>query len=143
MNNINIKLSSNTASLPTKGTDFSAGYDLYSSEELIIKPQNRSIVKTGISLEIPKGYYGRIAPRSGLAFKYGINVLAGVIDNDYRGEIGVILHNTDLNNDFPIKIGDRIAQIIFERCYDFPFIKISEFLNYTNRGDSGFGSTGT
>ena len=116
-----IKLSDTNAKIPTRGTSESAGYDLYSLNDYYVYPQERTNIRTGITLEIPKGYYGRIAPRSGLALKNGIDVMAGVIDCDYRGEIGVILYNTDNNIPFHIKIGDRIAQIIFEKYYTFKF----------------------
>jgi dUTP pyrophosphatase len=92
-------------------------------------------------MEIPDGYYGRIAPRSGWALKYGIDTLAGVIDSDYRGEVGVILYNTDKEIPFNIKMGDRIAQIVFEKYYTFQ-IQETEILEFSKRGTGGFGSTG-
>lgn len=118
-----------------------AGMDLTSSEEKMIPPLCRAIISTGVSLEIPQGYYGRIAPRSGLAHKYGINVLAGVVDSSYRGEIRVILHNTDKDESFHIRQGDKIAQIIIEKHYNFEFVEVEE-LSSTDRGSGGFGSTG-
>lgn len=136
-----IKLLSSNALMPKKGSIDAAGYDLYSVESGLIKPKERLLIKTGIVLEIPSGYYGRIAPRSGLAFKHGIDVMAGVIDSDYRGEIGVILYNTDNINDFIFEIGDKIAQIIFEKYYDFDIVESKE-LDKTQRGNGGFGSTG-
>jgi dUTP pyrophosphatase len=92
-------------------------------------------------MSIPPGYYGRIAPRSGLALKYGIDVLAGVVDAGYRGEICVILYNTDKDNLFHIKTGDRIAQIIIEKYYPMDFVEV-EKLDESIRGNSGFGSSG-
>ena len=86
-------------------------------------------------------HYGRIAPRSGLAYKNGIDILAGVIDSDYRGDIGVILYNTDSNSDFEVKIGDKIAQIIIEHCSGVNFVK-TETLPITKRGEGGYGHTG-
>jgi dUTP pyrophosphatase len=136
-----IKLLETNAKVPVRANDCAAGYDLYSSCNALIYPQERMLIKTGISIEIPEGYYGRIAPRSGWALKYGIDTLAGVIDSDYRGEVGVILYNTDKEIPFHIKIGDRIAQIIFEKYYSFD-IEISNEISKTNRGDNGFGSTG-
>lgn len=138
---INIKKLSENAIVPSKGTSFAAGYDLYAAEDAIIVCGGRKLIKTNISMEITPGYYGRIAPRSGLAYKNGIDVLAGVIDSDYRGDIGVILYNTDKNLDFRIKKGDRIAQIIFEACHSASFIE-SEKLDNTLRENGGFGSTG-
>ena len=100
---IKIKLLSDLAKVPTQGTNFSAGYDLYSAEETVVPRLGRKLIKTNVSMAIPMNHYGRIAPRSGLAFKNGIDVLAGVIDSDYRGDIGVILYNTDNNLDFTVK----------------------------------------
>jgi dUTP pyrophosphatase len=136
-----IKLTDFNAQIPTKGSEHSAGYDLYSCYNALIYPQERMLIKTGIVLEIPEGHYGRIAPRSGLALKNGIDVMAGVIDSDYRGEVGVILYNTDKNIPFHVKIGDRIAQLIIEKYYTFDIQKV-ETLNLSERGSNGFGSTG-
>jgi dUTP pyrophosphatase len=136
-----IKFTDPNASIPKKGSEHAAGYDLYSCETGVIKPKERRLIKTGLSVEIPSGFYGRIAPRSGLAYKSGIDVLAGVIDSDYRGDIGVILYNTDKNIDFEIKKGDRIAQIIFEACYTATLNNV-ENLDNTLRQGGGYGSTG-
>ena len=138
---MNIKLSDPNSQIPTKATANSAGYDLYSCCNIIIYPLERMLVKTGISIEIPEGYYGRIAPRSGLALKNGIDVMAGVIDSDYRGEIGVILYNTDRNFPLHVKTGDRIAQLIIEKYFNFEMVLVDSFTN-SERGDKGFGSSG-
>jgi len=114
---------------------------LYSIENTEILPLSRKLVRTGLSLAIPDGIYGRIAPRSGLAFKNGIDVLAGVIDPGYRGEIGVVLYNTDQNSTFTITCGDRIAQIIFETFHCLNFQKVDS-LEDTLRSEGGFGSSG-
>lgn len=137
-----IKKLSDFAKIPSRGSNFAAGYDLYAAEDTVISRFNRKLVKTDISISIPNGYYGRIAPRSGLAFKNGIDVMAGVIDSDYRGNIGVILFNTDNNNDFFVKQGDRIAQIIIEKCETAIWEETNDLSN-TDRNDGGFGSTGT
>lgn len=118
-----------------------AGMDLLASEDRTIPPLSRVIVGTGIFMEIPDGYYGRIAPRSGLAHKYGIDVLAGVVDSSYRGEIRVILYNTDKDESFQVRSGDKIAQMIIEKHYNFQFVEVDE-LSDTTRGSGGFGSTG-
>jgi dUTP pyrophosphatase len=138
---INVKKLSENATIPTQGTKFAAGYDLYAAEDEVVVCGTRKLIKTNISMEITPGYYGRIAPRSGLAYKSGIDVLAGVIDSDYRGDIGVILYNTDKNIDFEIKKGDRIAQIIFEACYSATLNTV-ENLDNTLRQGGGYGSTG-
>jgi len=138
---INVKKLSENATIPTQGTKFAAGYDLYAVEDTVVVCGARKLIKTNISMEIAPGYYGRIAPRSGLAYKNGIDVLAGVIDSDYRGDIGVILYNTDKNIDFEIKKGNRIAQIIFEACYSATLNTV-ENLDNTLRQGGGYGSTG-
>ena len=138
---INVKKLSENATIPTQGTNFAAGYDLYAAEDAVVVCGTRKLIKTNISMEITPGYYGRIAPRSGLAYKNGIDVLAGVIDSDYRGDIGVILYNTDKNIDFTVKKGDRIAQIIFEACYTATLNNVDN-LDNTLRQAGGFGSTG-
>jgi dUTP pyrophosphatase len=98
------------------------------------------MLPTGISMSIPKGYYGRVAPRSGLALKNGLDVLAGVIDNDFISEVQVILYNT---SDTPVNIEPytRIAQLIIEKCDSFQLFVVDE-LESTERGENGFGSTG-
>ena len=143
---MNIKLLSDKAKIPTRGSSGAAGYDLYSLETHILQSGERKTFKTGISIAIPHGYYGRIAPRSGLAVKHGIDVLAGVIDSDYRGEIMVALIN--LSPDpitLPIiKDGKEtaVAQIIFEKYNNVNF-DVVDNLDTTFRGSSGFGSTDT
>jgi len=129
------------AKAPSRANIDDAGADLYSVEDMVIFPLTRKLVRTGISLSMPSGIYGRIAPRSGLAFKNGIDVLAGVIDPGYRGEIGVVLYNTDQNNMFKISCGDRIAQIIFETYHSVIFQEANS-LGETSRSVSGFGSSG-
>jgi dUTP pyrophosphatase len=121
--------------------DGNAGFDLYATEEGSIAPNERMMVPVGICTSFSPEYYMRVAPRSGLAVKSGINVLAGVIDSSYRGEWKVILHNTSTNY-FHFEIGDRIAQAIPEKISteEFTFV---ERLNETERGAGGFGSTGT
>jgi len=127
--------------VPEKGSLHSAGYDLrYVGNPTMLEPNKRIAFSTNLILEIPSGYYGRIAPRSGLAAKHGIDVLAGCIDSDFRGEIKVILINL---GDKPVSFqtGDKIAQIIFENHHDFLFDD-AEDLSDTSRGEKGFGSTG-
>ena len=139
--NIQIKKLSDKAKIPTQGSKYAAGYDLYAAEEVLVNTMGRKLVKTNISISIPEGYYGRIAPRSGLAYKNGIDVLAGVIDSDYRGDIGVMLLNTDHNLDFEVNVGDRIAQIIIEKCHSVNWETV-ETLDATVRSEGGFGSSG-
>lgn len=132
------------AVLPKRADAGAAGYDLVSVEETWINPGERKIIDTGIIIECPVDCYARIAPRSGLAVKHGINVLAGVVDSSYRGTIRVVLHNTDKENGLEVAKGDRIAQLIFERVYtpDIEEVGSVDMLAGTERGTGGFGSTG-
>ena len=128
------------AIIPKRATEGSAGLDISSSVDMIIPSHKWLAVPTGISIMVPKDCYARLAPRSGLAFKYGIQVGAGVIDSDYTGEIKVILFNHG-ENDFTIKTGDRIAQLIFEKIFTDELQEVEELVK-TERGAGGFGSTG-
>ena len=130
--------------VPKYQTSGSAGCDLLSAEDTVIRSGRRAVVSTGLKIEIPLGYEGQVRPRSGLAAKYGITVLnsPGTIDEDFRGTVKVILLNTG-DEDFIIRNGDRIAQLIFSKIFRGTFLKASEGLNKTFRGEGGFGSTGT
>ncbi|XP_024151049.1 deoxyuridine 5'-triphosphate nucleotidohydrolase, mitochondrial isoform X1 [Oryzias melastigma] len=133
------KLSEN-ATTPTRGSSKAAGYDLYSAYDYTIGPMDKAIVKTDIQIAVPHGCYGRVAPRSGLAAKHFIDVGAGVVDEDYRGNVGVVLFNFGKET-FEVKKGDRVAQLVCERiCY--PELEEQETLDDTERGSGGFGSTG-
>ena len=138
---IKVKKLDINARIPTRTNPTDAGADLYSVESVSLPPLSRKLISTGISVEIPEGYYGRVAPRSGLAFKNGIDVLAGVIDSSYRGSVGVILFNSDSAQTFDVNIGDRIAQLIIEDHYNMAFQE-REQLSDSNRGSGGFGSSG-
>ncbi|AKJ93669.1 dUTPase [Raccoonpox virus] len=129
----------NRAKTPTRQSRHAAGYDLYSAYDYTILPGERQLIKTDIRMSMPKFCYGRIAPRSGLSLK-GIDVGGGVIDEDYRGNIGVILINNGKCN-FKINTGDRIAQLIYQRIY-YPDLNEVQSLDGTDRGAQGFGSTG-
>jgi dUTP pyrophosphatase len=128
------------AIIPKRNNPTDAGADLYSVEEINIPPLSRKLVSTGICIEVPEGFYARIAPRSGLAVKHGIDVLAGVCDSSYRGEIKVVLYNTDHENSFEVTYGDKIAQLIIEQHFNFNFEEVDE-LSLTTRGNKGFGSS--
>ena len=128
------------ARLPTRGSGGAVGYDLYSIDTVVIPPRHRALLSTGIAVVLPPGVYGRVAPRSSLALKYGIQVGAGVIDPDYTGEVKVILFNHG-HADFEVNKGDRIAQLILEKC-DTPEVVEIGLLEETERGSGGFGSTG-
>lgn len=129
---------------PQYATPYSAGVDLRANllDSVTIKPLERTIVKTGIYLELPKDYEAQVRPRSGLAYKKGITVLnsPGTIDADYRGEIGVILINLS-QEDFVIENGERIAQMVIAKHEQAEW-ELSEKLADSTRGSGGFGSTG-
>ncbi|CAN3353209.1 deoxyuridine 5'-triphosphate nucleotidohydrolase [Diutina catenulata] len=139
---LQVHLRSENATLPTKGSALAAGYDLYASEDAVIPKHGQGLVATDISVIVPEGTYGRVAPRSGLAVKHGISTGAGVIDADYRGEVKVVLFNHK-DADFAVAKGDRIAQLVLERIVNAEIVEISkEELTETVRGEGGFGSTG-
>ena len=131
---------SNNAALPKRSTSRAAGYDLSAAHDCTIPAGGKGLVKTGLSISFPAGLYARIAPRSGLALKKFIAVGAGVVDSDYRGDVGVVLFNHG-DQDFQVKMGDRIAQLILERI-DTPPVQEVQDLAGTERGTGGFGSTG-
>jgi dUTP pyrophosphatase len=128
------------AKLPARGTTWSAGADLRCLEAFTLGPRERKSVPTGLIVEIPPGWYGRVAPRSGLAARHGVDTLAGVVDCDFRGELMVLIVNT---GDSPVSFdaGERIAQLIIERAAVCDYVWADE-LGETERGDGGFGSTG-
>ncbi len=134
----------NSFDLPSYKTKGAAGVDLKANvdEPITLKPLERSLIPTGIFIEIPDGYEAQIRARSGLAIKHGISLVNGVgtIDSDYRGEIKVILINLG-NEDFIINNGDRIAQMVFLK-YEKAEFKLVEELDETDRGEGGFGHTG-
>ena len=135
-----VQLLSKFATLPKRQTEGSAGYDLFSPAKFTIPPNGQCTVFTDIAVAIPRGYYGRIAPRSSLAAKHGLDVGAGVIDADFRGNVGVILFNHSQKVYF-IEPGERIAQLILQKIATPPIIQ-SQSLDSTTRGERGFGSTG-
>ena len=121
-----------------------AGLDLRATCDITLKPFERALVPCGIALAIPHGFAGFVLPRSGLAAKHGISIVnaPGLIDSDYRGEIKVVLVNLDASNDFHVSRGDRIAQLVI---LETPLVTLNEVdeLSETNRGQGGFGSSGT
>ncbi len=141
---IKLKKLRKNAKIPEYMTPKSAGMDIYAclQEKITIKPGQRTIVPTGIAISLPEGYEAQIRPRSGLALNYGIIPLntPGTIDADYRGEIKIILANLG-ENEFTIKNGDRIAQMIINKVEKVEFVEVEE-LDNSIRGEGGFGSTG-
>ena len=140
MSELRVKKLVQDAIIPTRGSGGAVGYDLYSVDEVVLPPSQRTLVGTGVAVVLPMKVYGRVAPRSGLTVKHGIHVGAGVIDPDYTGEIKVALFNLG-DVPFEIKKGDRIAQLVLERC-ETPGVREIDTLDETGRGAGGFGSTG-
>jgi dUTP pyrophosphatase len=146
---IRVKAVGPDAIIPTRSNLTDAGWDLYASEDVAIRGGDRKLVKTSIAMQIPDEWVGLIWPRSGMSVKKGTDVLAGVIDSGYRGEIQVCLYNT--NHKLPlfteedatieIKKGDRIAQILFQRVPDVELVEVDD-LSESDRGNKGFGSSG-
>ena len=137
---MSVTLLSNSAILPKRGSELAAGLDLYSPVSGTIEPLQRILVPLDISIELPKGTFGHILPRSGLALKNGIHVGAGVIDEDYRGNVGVLLFNLG-NTPFVFKAGDRIAQLVIKSYENVNLVQKAK-LDDSHRGSGGFGSTG-
>ena len=135
---LNVQRLVSHATLPIRSSPGAVGYDLFSIDNYVVLPGHRVVVATGISVQLPPGTYGRIAPRSGLAVKHGLDTLAGVIDPDYQGEVKVVLQNLDTRQPFVIRPGYRIAQLILELCVTPEVIEIpNENLPPTERGTSG------
>jgi dUTP pyrophosphatase len=143
---LNIKKLHDDVLLPKYGSEFAAGLDICSSIDINIEPNSRKLVPTGISVSwegnYDQKYYLRVAPRSGLSVKNNIDIGAGLIDYDYRGEIFVCFINNHNTNTYSIKKGDRIAQLILTRIEHFVEINEVELHEETQRGINGFGSTG-
>lgn len=139
-----IKLNRATAKIPSRSTDHAIGYDLHAciDQAVTIPPFSRELIPAGFSIELPPGFVAMICPRSGLALKHGITCLntPGIIDPDYRGEVGVLLYNTGAEH-FTVKPNDRIAQMVITQAYVAPLLTTDE-LSDTNRGEGGWGSTG-
>ncbi len=133
----------NCPGMPKYAYPGDAGFDLMSTEATEIAPGERKVVKCGFSMAIPEGFAGLVIPRSGLAAKHGISVVnaPGLVDSGYRGEIQVILLNTDKHNSFNISIGDRIAQMMIVPFANAELIEVDS-LESSERDEKGFGSSG-
>ena len=136
-----MKLLDPNARAPVRASIGAAGYDLFSCCEARIPARGRGLVDTGIALAIPAGCYGRVAPRSGLAVREGLDAGAGVIDSDYRGQVRVLLFNHS-DKEVVLPAHTRVAQLVLERIATPPVRVVAE-LDATERGAGGFGSTGT
>ena len=145
---LQVKLLHEDAKLPVRAHDSDAGLDLFSIEDAVVKARGRLLVKTGISIqlpfghiELPFGYYGQVASKSGLSVKHGIEVGAGVIDEGYTGEVMVMLYNHS-DDDFEINKGDKIAQLLVKPV-SYCDVQQVNYVSDSDRGNGGFGSTGS
>ena len=136
---IKTKRLTSTATIPTRGSEQAAGLDLYADGNFVVKAGTHAIIPTGVAVAIPDGYCGQVWPRSGVSVRYGVDVLAGVIDSDYTGEVKVVLQAGA--QDFCINQGDRIAQLLIVPVSMLQCIEVDS-LDDTGRGAGGFGSTG-
>ena len=140
---IQIKLLDEDLPMPRYQHEGDAGLDLPSRVDYVLEPGERAMIPTGIAVAIPRGYAGFVLPRSGLASRHGIALVnsPGLVDAGYRGEMAIIMINTDKREAFHIKRGDRIAQLVIQKVVEATTIQVSE-LDATSRGSGGFGSTG-
>ena len=141
---IPVKLLSPAARLPERAYEHDAAWDLYAAEEATLRPLERAVVGTGIALGLPSDLAALTLPRSGLAARHGISIVnaPGLIDPGYRGEVRIILLNTDRTAEFHVAVGDRIAQLLFLPLTAVALVQ-SDTLDDTHRGERGFGSSGT
>ena len=138
-----VKLLTPAASLPARAYEHDAAYDLCAAEEAVVEPQGRAVIGTGIALGLPPGLAALTLPRSGLAARHGISIVnaPGLIDPGFRGEVRIVLLNTDRDEAFEVHQGDRIAQLLLLALPDVRLLAAAE-LDETRRGASGFGSSG-
>jgi dUTP pyrophosphatase len=138
-----VKLLSAAARLPERAYEHDAAYDLYAAEDALLPPLGRAVIGTGIALGLPAGLAALTLPRSGLAARHGISIVnaPGLIDPGYRGEVRIILLNTDREEPFSVRAGDRVAQLLFLPLTTVSLLPVSE-LDETRRGAQGFGSSG-
>lgn len=137
---ISIQKCHDSAIIPSYAHDGDAGFDLRSVAECRLAPGEKIIAKTGLKMSIPKGYFGSIRDRSGLAAKHGIHTLAGVVDSGYRGEVGIVMINLG-KEEFTIEKGMRVAQMLIQPVEEADIAKV-DTLDETKRNEGGFGSTG-
>lgn len=139
---LKVKILHHSAILPQRAEPGSVGYDLCSIDEVVLRPFERKAIDTGVAVELPPGVYGRIAPRSGNALKFGLDVMAGVVDPSYKGELKVILVSlSDNNAELRLPKGSKIAQLVLEYVATPDVVEVDQ-LSETERGSNGFGSTG-
>jgi dUTP pyrophosphatase len=140
---VQIKLLDEELPMPRYQHEGDAGLDLPSRIDFVLEPGERAMIPTGIAVAIPRGYAGFVLPRSGLASRNGISLVntPGLIDSGYRGELAIVMINTDKREAFHIKRGDRIAQLVIQQVIEATTVRVNE-LEETSRGEGGFGSTG-
>ena len=143
MTDVQIKLLDEDLPMPRYQHEGDAGLDLPSRVDFVLEPGARAMIPTGIAVAIPPGYAGFVLPRSGLASRHGIALVnsPGLVDSGYRGEMSIVMINTDKRETFHIKRGDRIAQLVIQKVEEVKLVRVAE-LDNTSRGEGGFGSTG-
>lgn len=137
---IKVKKLKANAILPQMMRAGDAAFDLSACEDVLLKSGKTKIIPTGLALEIPVGFVGNIRDRSGMSAKHALHTLAGIIDSNYRGEIGIVMTNLS-QVDYQIKVGDRVAQMLIQKIEIADFEEVAE-LSDTNRGENGFNSSG-
>ena len=137
---VNVKKLHPDATLPTYAHLGDAGMDFFALERTVITPNERVVVKTGISMEIPEGYVGLLWDKSGISFKHGLKTIGGVIDAGYRGEVGIAITNIS-DQAYTFEAGHKIAQMLIQKVEHVDIVEVAE-LTDTPRGKNGFGSTG-
>jgi dUTP pyrophosphatase len=139
-----VRLLTAHAKLPQRAYEHDAAFDLFAAEEALLEPQERAVVGTGIALGLPPDLAALTLPRSGLAARHGISIVnaPGLIDPGYRGEVRIILLNTDADRPFHVAVGDRVAQLLFLPLTSVALTSV-DVLDETHRGEQGFGSSGT
>jgi len=137
---LRVKLLSANATLLMRASAAAAGYDLFAAADAVIEAHGKALIATDIAIAVPPGYYGRIAPRSSLAWKQHIDLGAGVVDADYRGPVGVVMFNLAATP-FNVRKGDRVAQLVLTKIATPPVLQVDD-LDATERNEGGFGSTG-
>lgn len=137
---LKIKKLFSDAKLPSYAHPDDAGMDLYSNQTIIIKPNERQTISTGISMAIPSGYVGLIWDKSGIAHNHGLKTMGGVIDSSYRGEIKIVVHNLS-SQSYTVEKGSKIAQMLIQPVEQKKIVEVEE-LDDTSRGEKGFGSSG-
>ncbi len=138
---VKVKKLRDSAVIPVKAHETDSGFDLYAADTVTISPNETRIIPTGLAFALSQGYELQVRPRSGLSTNTPLKVILGTVDSGYRGEIGIIAHNTERFSNFTVYKGDKIAQAVIQKLPDIELVEVDE-LDHGERGENGFGSTG-